>query len=95
MTAFIEKLARAVVEARPGLGTITAEKIVRAVLQAAREPQYELIRAMSESRADSDEGQFMPLMDLIDFSGENALHLVLRAAWTAAIDQALSETPIA
>lgn len=51
---------------------------------------YAQIRAMSESAADSDEGKFSSLGDLLDFSGENALHIVLREAYRAAIAAAPS-----
>ena len=47
------------------------------------EPTRELISAMACSVARDDEGEFLPLMDLIDFSGENKTHTVLRAAYKA------------
>lgn len=50
-----------------------------------REPIYEQVRAMTESKATSDEGPFPPLCDLIDFSGENNTYIVLREAYRAAV----------
>jgi len=53
-----------------------------------REAAYEQLRAMSESRAVDDEGPFPPLLDLLDFSGENKVYTVLRAAYRAALSAA-------
>jgi len=53
-----------------------------------REAAYEQLRAMSESRAVDDEGPFPPLHDLLDFSGENKVYTVLRAAYRAALSAA-------
>jgi hypothetical protein len=49
------------------------------------EPTQEAISAAMTSKARDDEGEFPPLMDLIDFSGENAARAVVRAALRAAI----------
>lgn len=54
------------------------------------EPAREVISAMATSSAKDDEGDFPPLMDLLDFSGENKLHTVLRAAYRAALDSSPS-----
>lgn len=61
----------------------------RAVLMAVRDNAP--TRAMAESQARGDEGIFLPLLDLLDFSGENARDMVLRAAWCAAIDAILND----
>jgi len=58
-----------------------------------KEPTYAAIRAMSESQAHGDEGPFPPLCDLIDFSGENNTHIVLRAAYTAMLQASQPNTP--
>lgn len=63
--------------------------VARAVLMAVRDNAP--TRAMAESQACGDEGHFLPLLDLLDFSGENARDMVLRAAWCAAIDAILNE----
>jgi hypothetical protein len=44
-----------------------------------------MVRAMSESRAVDDEGEFPTLGDLLDFSGENKTHTVIKAAYRTAI----------
>jgi hypothetical protein len=44
-----------------------------------------MIRAASESRAVDDEGEFESLGDLLNFSGENKTHTVIRAALRAAL----------
>lgn len=49
------------------------------------EPPHAIIKAMAESRAWDDEGEFEMLGDLIGFSGENKNHTVLKAAYRAAI----------
>lgn len=61
--------------------------LARAAIKAMREPAP--TRAMAESVAVDDEGSFGPLLDILDFSGENKTHTVLRAAWEAGIDAAL------
>ena len=48
-------------------------------------PTFEIIRGMSESVACDDEGVFPSMCDLLDFSGENKTHTVLRAAYVAAM----------
>lgn len=50
-----------------------------------REPNHAIISAMACSRAVDDEGEFVPMLDLLGFSGENKTHTVLRAAYNAAI----------
>jgi hypothetical protein len=45
------------------------------------EPTGEMIKAMAESKAVDDEGQFPALCELIDFSGENKTRTVLKAAY--------------
>ena len=55
------------------------------------EPTHEMISAMSCSEAIDDEGKFPALMDLIDFSGENKTHSVLKAAYAAML--AAAPTP--
>lgn len=52
------------------------------------EPDHEIIQAMAESRAVDDEGEFPAMLDLLDFSGQNKTHTVLRAAYAAAITAA-------
>jgi len=64
---------------------------VRSAIIKLREPTHAIIRAMAESRARDDEGEFEPLMDLIDFSGENKTYTVLAQAWRDAIDAILRE----
>jgi len=49
------------------------------------EPSKEIISAMASSQARDDEGNFPALLDLLDFSGENATRTVLRKAWSEAI----------
>ena len=53
-----------------------------------REATREIISAMLESRASDEEGEFPALMDLIDFSGQNKNHAVMRAAYRAALSAA-------
>ena len=57
------------------------------------QPTDEMVRAAAESKASDDEGEFRPLCDLIDFSGENKTRTVIRAALTAAILAASSPRP--
>lgn len=45
----------------------------------------EMVRAAIESKAADDEGTFLPLGDLIDFSGENKTRTVVRLAIRAAL----------
>lgn len=86
----LEKAARAAGEAVSGvLCTPDRIAVARAVLMAVRDNAP--TRAMAESQARGDEGIFLPLLDLLDFSGENARDMVLRAAWCAAIDAILNE----
>jgi hypothetical protein len=53
-----------------------------------REPKHNLIKAMAESQASEDEGTHQSLCDLLDFSGENKVHIVLTAAYKAMIQAA-------
>lgn len=55
------------------------------------EPTHEIISAMLCSKARDDEGEFPLLMDLIDFSGENKNHAVMRAAYASMIAAAGKE----
>jgi hypothetical protein len=50
------------------------------------EPTTAMISAMSCSKARDAEGEFPALMDLIDYSGENKTHAVLRAAYAAMLE---------
>lgn len=87
MTTMLERAARAV---RHGQDNgYSPETIARAVLMSVRDNAP--TRAMAESQACGDEGPFLPLLDLLDFSGENARDMVLHAAWCAAIDAILNE----
>ena len=49
------------------------------------EPTAEITKAMAESRAQSDEGEFWPLHDLLGLQGENETRLVIREAWRAGL----------
>jgi hypothetical protein len=51
-------------------------------------PTHAMIKAMAESRATDDEGEFPAMLDLLDFSGENKTHTVLEAAYVAALSGA-------
>lgn len=46
---------------------------------------HEQLKAMAESRAVDDEGEFPAMLDLLDFSGENKTRTALEAAYVAAI----------
>ena len=48
-------------------------------------PNYAMERGALESQATDDEGQFASLSDLLDFSGENKAHTVVREAICAAL----------
>ena len=52
------------------------------------EVTHEMVRAAAESVAVDDEGAFLPLGDLLDFSGENKTRTVVRAALVAALEVA-------
>lgn len=67
------------------------DDIARAVLMAVRDDAP--TKAMAESRARDDEGEFLAMCDLLDFSGENKCRTVLRQAWADGIDAIISETP--
>ena len=80
----LEEALRGISQA-PELATPPAPAAERpAVVTAA------MIDAASASRARDDEGEFPPLCELIDFSGENKTRTVIRAALEAALlaDQA-------
>lgn len=55
------------------------------------EPTGQIIKAMAESKATDDEGQFPALCDLIDFSGENKTRSVLKAAYAAMVYAAIRQ----
>jgi len=48
-------------------------------------PNAAMLKAMAESRAVDDEGEFPAMLDLLDFSGENKIRTVLEAAYVAAL----------
>lgn len=52
------------------------------------EPEQKILTAMAVSKAIDDEGEFLALMDLIDFSGENKITTVLKCAYKEAIAKA-------
>jgi hypothetical protein len=76
-----------------GLGDIAdrMKQRVRLALAALREPTHAITKAMAESRATDDEGQFEIMLDLLDFSGENKTHTVLAQAWRDGIDAILKD----
>ena len=49
------------------------------------DPEQKILTAMAVSKAIDDEGEFLALMDLIDFSGENKTTTVLKCAYKEAI----------
>lgn len=57
----------------------------RLILTLLSEPTHPQLRAMAESQARDDEGQFPSLGDMIDCSGENKTHTILREAYRAAM----------
>jgi glycerol kinase len=89
----IEMVARAICEADCGRVTedelARCTELARAALEAMCEPTHEIIKAMAESRARDDEGEFPPVCDLIDYSGENKRYTVLKQAWRDGIGAAL------
>jgi hypothetical protein len=62
---------------------------VEGLVMVPVEPTNAMVKAMSESKARDDEGEFPAMFDLLDFSGENKTHTVLKAAYKAM----LSATP--
>jgi hypothetical protein len=54
-------------------------------------PTSSMLKAMAESRASDDEGEYPAMLDLMDFSGENKTHTALRAAYVAALSAAGQE----
>lgn len=63
----------------------------RAAIATLREPTHAITRAMAESCATDDEGEFPIMLDLLDFSGENKAHTVLAQAWRDGIDAVLRD----
>lgn len=76
-----------------GLGDVAGimKQRVKAAITTLREPTHAITRAMAESRATDDEGQFEIMLDLLDFSGENKTHTVLAQAWRDGIDAVLRD----
>jgi len=75
--------------------SIAAAKLRELLITHAIVPRvatHRMISAMATSSATDDEGEFPALMDLLDFSGENARHTVLRAAYRDVILAAEQET---
>ena len=68
-----------------------ADELRSALLFLADNVSDEMVRSASEDRAKDDEGQFQPLADLIDFSGENKTRTVIKSAIAAAIRAAAGE----
>lgn len=56
-------------------------------------PTTAMISAMACSQARDDEGQFPSLLDLIDYSGENKTHTVLKAAYQSMLDATPAHEP--
>ena len=74
---------------------IAAAKLRELLITHAIVPRvatHRMISAMATSSATDDEGEFPALMELLDFSGENARHTVLRAAYRDLILAAEQET---
>lgn len=61
---------------------------------AALSITHAMERAALESVAVDDEGTFPCLLDLLDFSGENKAHTVIRAALEAALAVAPAPVPV-
>lgn len=55
------------------------------------EPTSAVISAMMTSQARDDEGLFPMLMDILNYSGQNKAHTVLREAYRAAMLAAQKE----
>ncbi len=94
MTDIVKGMARAACDAgsepvfdkQPSdLQYMQMEDMCAALLWLADNVSDEMVRAASADRAKDDEGQFQPLCDLIDFSGENKTRTVLKSAIAAAI----------
>ncbi len=73
-----------------------ADAVITAIHDAGwaivpREAEIEQRRAGLECKARDDEGEFPPLIDLLDFSGENKAHTVIRAVYAAMIAASLLE----
>lgn len=62
-----------------------AAAAIAAVLDAMGEPTHAMKRAALESVAVDDEGAFPSMLDMLDYSGENKAHTVIRAALKAAV----------
>lgn len=97
MNEAMEAAARAVAEKSSGWGWASARdderdhyvSIVRAVLMAVRDKAP--TKAMAESKARDDEGEYPAMFDLLDFSGENRTQTVLRQSWEDGIDAIMSD----
>lgn len=63
-----------------GSGILPAEYVMVPI-----KPTPAIIKAMAESRAVDDEGEFPLMVDLLDFSGENKARTALEAAYIAAV----------
>lgn len=76
-----------------GLGDVAGimKQRVKSAIATLREPIHAITRAMAESRAHDDEGEFPIMLDLLDFSGENKAHTVLAQAWRDGIDAVLRD----
>lgn len=71
-------------------GDDCAAAVIRALDAAGYEVRAkgvtsEMISAAATSQATDDEGTWLPLMDLINFSGENKTRTVIRAALESAL----------
>jgi len=67
----------------------------RAAVILMLDPTSQMVRAATESVAEDGEGgEFAPLFDLLDFSGENKTRLVVTQALKASAAAILNEKPI-
>jgi hypothetical protein len=62
-------------------GALSQPAAVEGWVMVPVEPTHAMVKAMSESKARDDEGEFPAMLDLLDFSGENKTHTVLKAAY--------------
>ena len=89
----VERLREEYAFARERLLIVATEKLaaearaeaLEAENERLREVTPEMERAALESVAVDDEGAFPCLLDLLDFSGENKAHTIIRAALHAAL----------
>lgn len=82
-----------IADLRAALAAATAPIVAQPVVPdgwslVPKEPTPEMVKAMVESRARDDEGEFPALHDLIDFSGENKTRAVIMAAYRALLASA-------